>query len=336
MSLFKRRAGRRAAGVGVGVALLVLGLEAPAFAAAPVVSSFTPTSGPATGGCVVVVTGTALDDFSTATVEFVGTPTTPATDYAIISDTEMWVVAPALTAGNSYNIRVTNSGGASTSTGTFLATNGAGGCGPTVTSFSPACGSTNDTVVITGTNLLADAVGPTGSIGGGTVQFSPFATNAQHSVPDVDSATSLSVLVTSDAADGPIKVVTFGGTAGTAFSDASFQVPPPDCPPVTGGGHARSITLTLKKHLVARGTVSLNDAADTTTECFAGVPVKIQRRVSGHWKNVGSTTTNDNGAYKRRIKDKAGRYRALAPKVALTAPDFCSAAKSPTRKHSHR
>jgi hypothetical protein len=51
--------GRRVAGVGVAVALMMLGLEAPAFAAAPVISSFNPTSGgPDTGGCVVVVTGT--------------------------------------------------------------------------------------------------------------------------------------------------------------------------------------------------------------------------------------------------------------------------------------
>ncbi len=52
MSLFKRNigrrrhVGRRVAGVGVGVALMVLGLQAPAFAVAPTVASFTPTSGP--------------------------------------------------------------------------------------------------------------------------------------------------------------------------------------------------------------------------------------------------------------------------------------------------
>jgi hypothetical protein len=193
-------------------------------------------------------------------------------------------------------------------------------------------------VVITGTNLL----GP--DLLGGTVAFSPYTPaavagdpgKAQHTVPDVDEPTSLSVLVPTGAGDGKIKVTTFGAaTGGEAFSATTFEVPPPDCPVVTPGGHARSITLTLKKHLVARGTVSLNDAADTTTECFASVPVKIQRRVSGHWKNVGSTTTNDNGAYKRRIKDKPGRYRALAPKVTLSDTDFCAKARSSTRKHSH-
>ena len=64
MSLKKRHIGRRVAGVGVGVALMVLGLQAPAFAAAPTVTSFTPTSGP--DGCVMVVTGTGFDDFPDA------------------------------------------------------------------------------------------------------------------------------------------------------------------------------------------------------------------------------------------------------------------------------
>ena len=59
MSLKKRHIGRRVVGVGVGVALMVLGLEAPALAA-PTVTSFTPTSGPT--DCVVVVTGTGFPD----------------------------------------------------------------------------------------------------------------------------------------------------------------------------------------------------------------------------------------------------------------------------------
>jgi hypothetical protein len=331
MTLFKRRIGRRAAAVGVGVALLVLGLEGPAFAAAPVVSSFTPASGPAAGGCVLVVTGTALDDFATATVEFVGAATVAATDYAIISDTEMWVVAPALVAGNAYSVRVTNAGGTNTSSGTFLATAAGSGCSPTVASFKPDCGSANTPVVLTGTNLLKDVAGPQGSIVGGTVQFTPYSSDATHTFPDVDTATSLSVFVSSDATDGPIKVVTFAGTAGTAFSDASFQVPPPDC--TAALPFARSITLSLRKALVARGKVSASDAT-APAGCTAAVPVKIQRRrAGGGWRTVGSTTTTDTGAYKKRIKNRHGKYRSLAPKVTLASDDVCSRAVSRVVKH---
>ena len=56
MTLFKRHMGRRVAAVGVAAALLVLGLEAPAFAAAPTITSFLPITGPV--GCVVTITGT--------------------------------------------------------------------------------------------------------------------------------------------------------------------------------------------------------------------------------------------------------------------------------------
>jgi IPT/TIG domain len=60
MTLAKRRLGRRLAGAGVAAASLMLGLEAPVFATSPIISSFSPTSGPA--GCVMVITGTNFKD----------------------------------------------------------------------------------------------------------------------------------------------------------------------------------------------------------------------------------------------------------------------------------
>jgi len=136
--------------------------------------------------------------------------------------------------------------------------------------------------------------------------------------------------VPSDAADGPIRVSTFNDVLGegAALGAPPFIVPPPDvvvdCFP-----HPRSITLRLRRHLVARGKVTLGDGF---TDCAARVPVKIQRRVSGDWRTVGKTTTTDTGAYKKRIGDRAGRYRAKAPKVILNFfADFCLSATSPVR-----
>jgi len=339
MSLMKRHIGRRVAAVGAGVALLVLGLQAPAFAAAPVVSSFTPNSGPTTGGCVVVITGTGLDDFPRldpdTKLEFVDNlvPATffAATDFSLISDTEIWAVAPAaLVSGRAYNVRFSNDGGTNTSTGTFLSTAGAGACAPTIASFTPTCGLSGAVVTITGTNLLTDLAG-VDSIDGGAVRFSPYAADATGTVPDIDSATTLGVIRPSTASDGPIQVTTFATTGGTAFSSASFQTPPPDCAPPGAVGHERTITLKLKKSGAASGVVSSTEDP-AFTACVASVPVKIQRKTSGGWKNVGSTTTTDTGSYTKKTKGKPGKYRALATKVeGTTDADDCLKAKSATR-----
>jgi IPT/TIG domain len=330
MSLFKRQA-RRVAVVGVGVALLVLGLEAPAFAAAPVISSFTPDSGAAAGGCVIVVTGTALDDFATATWTFENAaapaPSVAAADYVLVSDTEAWVTAPALASGFAYKLKIVNDGGDFTSTGTFLATAGAGNCAPTITSIKPACGSTNDKVVITGTNLLLDGAAANDTAGG-TVTFKPYTITATVVFPDTDTSTQLSRFVTSEAQDGPIKVVAGGGTV---FSTESFQVPPPDC--AAALPFARGITLRLRDALVARGKVTASSAT-APAGCTAAVPVKIQRRrAGGGWRTVGSTTTSDTGGYRKKIRNRHGKYRSLAPKLTLASGDVCSRAVSKVVRH---
>jgi hypothetical protein len=342
MSLRKRNTGLRAVGVSVGVALIVLGLNAaPAFAAAPTVASFTPNSGPE--DCVLVITGTAFTDIPSTDpswdVEF-DTDTAPggginAQTFAIISATEIWATAPNLTPGTAYFVRVANSQGTGNSTSTFLATadNIGGACAPTITSFTPTCASAGAAVVITGTNLLEP------DLTGGDVRFAPYpATPAVTVQPDVDTATSLSVVVPSGVQDGAIRVNTIDDVAaGQAFSATAFLTPPPDCVPTTGADHARSITLTLRGHLKARGVVSSTEDP-AFTECVADVPVKIQRKKSGGWKNVGSTRTDDTGAYNLRLnKDKPGKYRARANAISLGDPvtDNCLQATSAKRTHRH-
>ncbi|HEX2404780.1 MAG TPA: IPT/TIG domain-containing protein [Acidimicrobiia bacterium] len=337
MSLGKRHIGRRVAGVGVAVTLMVLGLEAtPAFAAEPTVGTFSPTSGPAAGGCVLVLTGTGFDDFPDTgayDVNFLdpANAATPATDRLVIDDATLWIESPALTAGTEYTIEViTHAGGTpAETTSTFLATTGAGACAPTITSFTPTCGLTNTTVVITGTNLIQPG------FVGADVFFNPYGAGqeADHTVPDVDDVTSLSVIQPSGSADGPISVDT-GVTTNPVFSSASYLVPPPDCTPVTAG-HARSISFKLKKSGKASGVVkSTEDPAFTA--CVSGVPVKIQKKKKGGgWKTLKNVTTSDTGSYSSKVKPKKGKYRALAPKVAgATTADDCLKAKSGIRKLS--
>jgi hypothetical protein len=195
-------------------------------------------------------------------------------------------------------------------------------------------------VAITGTNLLKSSGTITTDAVGGDVRFAPYAATATHTVPNVETPKQLSVVVPSDAADGPIRVSTFNDVIGegAVLSSSPFQVPPPDihCPPFAVD-HARSVTLSLRKHLVARGRVrSAEDPA--FTDCVASVPVKVQRRVSGRWRTVRTTTTSTTGSYRRRIPDRPGRYRAVASRVSLGDPetDLCFRAVSPRRRHTHR
>jgi hypothetical protein len=325
MTPFRRHLGRRVAGVGVAATLVVLGLEAPAFAVLPTITSFSPTSGPA--GCVVEIIGT---DFNNPDVSSVDIGGTPVTAFKIVSATKIWATVGGTTSGT---IHVTNSSGTANSPTDFTNTN-PGACSPTITSLTPCSGSAGTTVVITGTNLLASADPATTQT---DVRFAPYAAPAVHTTPNAETPKQLSVVVPSDAADGPIRVNTFNDVVGegAVLSDAAFQVPPPDgffCGPWP---HTRSITLRLRRHLVARGKVSSTEDP-AFTDCAAAVPVKIQRRVSGHWKTVGSTTTTDSGAYRKRIADREGRYRATAPKVSIASGDVCWRAVSPVRRHSQK
>jgi IPT/TIG domain len=382
MTLLKRHMGRRVAAVGVAAALLVLGLEAPAYAVTPTITSFSPSSGSV--GCVVSIIGTNMNNPNVTKVTFGADTGTPEdqTTVQVISATEVRAAVP--TGADTGKLTVTNSSGTSLdSSGTFTVS---GSC-PTITSFAPTSGPVGTAVTITGTaftgatsvtfnNVTAPGFTvngpgtqitvavPTGATTGAirvttpggtgtsltnftvppptitsfTPTFGPVGTSVTITGTNftgatsvtfnnvtasfvVNSATQITATVPSTATTGPIKVTT---PAGSATSTTNFTV---------SKTHSRSVTLSLKKHLRARGVVSVGDGF---TACAASVPVKIQRRVSGNWKSVGSTTTDASGSYSKKIKDKPGKYRAKAPKVTLNnGVDICSGDTSPARTHKH-
>ena len=323
MTLAKRRLGRRVAGAGVAAASLMLGLEAPAFATSPTISSFSPTSGPT--GCVVVIAGTNFKDPIVTSVDIGGTP---VSEFKVVSGTEIWATVAGDASGT---IHVTNTSATASSATDFTNAN-PGGCSPTITLITPCGGPAGTVVAIIGTNLLKSSGTTTTAPIGADVRFAPYTATATHTGTQ-ETPKQLSVLVPSDAADGPIRVSTFNDVVGegAVLSGTAFQVPPPDvtCSPAD---HARSITLSLRRHLVARGR--LRSAEEPAfTDCVASVPVKIQRRVSGQWRTVGRTTTTDTGAYKKRIKDRPGKYRSVAPPINQFAY-LCFRAGSPVRTRS--
>jgi hypothetical protein len=322
MAPFKPYLGLRLAAVASVVSLLVLGLQTPAFATPPTISSFSPTSGPA--GCVVVITGTNFDNPDVTSVDIGGTA---LSEFKVVSGNEIWATVPGDASGT---IHVTNAG-ATASSPTDFTNASPGGCSPTITFVTPCGGFAGVLVTILGTNLLKSSGTATNPSVGGDVRFAPYTATATHTGAP-ESPRQLSVLVPSDAADGPIRVSTFNDVVGegAVFSGTAFQVPPPDvtCSPAD---HARSITLRLRRHLVAHGRVrSIEDPA--FADCVASVPVRIQRRVSGRWGTVGRTTTTDTGVYRKWIKNRPGKYRSVAPPIDQFA-GVCFRAVSSVRRY---
>ncbi len=178
-----------------------------------------------------------------------------------------------------------------------------GGAAPTITSFTPTAGPVGTTVTITGTNLT----------GATSVKF-----NGVSAMITSNTATQIVTKVPTGATTGPITVTT---PSATATSATNFTV--------TGAPHARTISLRLRDSLIARGTVTVGDGF---AACADTVPVKVQRRVSSHWKTVKSTTTSSTGTYRTRLRNRHGRYRSVAPLVAK-GTDTCGRAVSPTRRH---
>ena len=118
---------------------------------APIITSLSPTSGPAAGGTTVTISGTGFA--VGATVTFGGTA---ATNVNVLGSTTLTAVAPAHASG-SVNVVVTNPGGQSATS-----TNGysyAAAPAPTVTGVNPTSGPTagGTSVTISGTGFAAGA-----------------------------------------------------------------------------------------------------------------------------------------------------------------------------------
>jgi hypothetical protein len=319
MAPFKRYLGLRVAAVASVVSLLVLGLQTPASATPPTISSFSPTSGPT--GCVVVITGTNFKDPVVTSVDIGGTP---VSEFKVVSGTEIWATVAGDASGT---IHVTNASATASSASDFTNAN-PGGCSPTTT-FTLCSGQAGTELAIFGTNLLKSSGTTTTAPVGGDVRFAPYTATATHTGTQ-ESPRLLIVVVSPDTVDGRIRVSTFNDIVGEgAVLGTYFFVPEPHCDPFFDPT-SRSVTLRLVRSLVARGVVR----DDAFTQCVEGVPVKIQRRLAGRWETVRTTMTSPTGSYRRRIPDKAGRYRATAPTFPGGVLTPCFRVISPVRTRS--
>lgn len=127
----------------------------------------------------------------------------------------------------------------------------------------------------------------------------------------------------------------------TNDSEADFDASSPSPTNNAGGGadpepqpetvdHKRSVSLQLRRSLVAKGRVS---AEGDYARCFRNVAVRIQRKTSGNWKTVARATTGSDGTYKTKLRDRPGRYRAVAPRFSPEEGHRCLKGVSPVRRN---
>ncbi len=267
---------------------------------ATTVSSFAPMAGAV--GTSVTITGASL--CGTTQVLFNGTPaTTLVVNPPDFGPTPASVTATVPAGATTGKITVTSPGGTAISAMDFTV-----GLAPTITSFTPKAGPVGTSVVITGANLAGTA----------GVKF-----NGTAATFTENSATGVTATVPTGATTGRITVTNAyaTGTSAIDFKVTAFTT------------HHRSVDLTLKKHLIATGTVEVADGFDA---CRSHVLVRIQRRDGGHWKTVGIDQTSSAGRYREILVDRAGAYRAVAKKQSVNGgDDLCLNDTSRIAVHRH-
>jgi hypothetical protein len=95
--------------------------------------------------------------------------------------------------------------------------------------------------------------------------------------------------------------------------------------------HARTLTLTLSRHLVAKGAV----AGTGFEACVRQVPVLIQRKKGARFITVTTATTTDTGTFRTTLRDRAGTYRARVLASQASQVHTCLAERSEKRNHLH-
>jgi hypothetical protein len=208
--------------------------------------------------------------------------------FKVDSDTQITATVPAT--ATTGKISVTGPGGTGTSSADFVVTS------PFISAFDPIIGPWGTQVVISGGNLT----------GATSVKF-----NGTTATFTVNSGTQITATVPSGATTGPISVTSSTGT-GTSADPFTIK-------------HRRSISLSLSRKLRASGAVTVSDG---TNACASTVPVKIQHRVNGNWRTVGTGTTSSTGSYSIHVANDPGKYRARATRSTLANGDVCGKAKS--------
>jgi hypothetical protein len=98
--------------------------------------------------------------------------------------------------------------------------------------------------------------------------------------------------------------------------------------------HARTISLSVKRHLILSGRVTVPLGYPG---CRSNVAVVIERYKNGRWVRIAAVRTSETGAFSTRVPDEAARYRVRILRV-FKGPlkvNACLAATSAIRRHPH-
>ncbi len=229
-------------------------------AAAPTITSFTPTSGVA--GTMVTLTGT---NFTGATaVRFNGTA---ASSFTVTSATKISAMAP--TGVTTGKLSVTTSGGTATSSSSFAVS------APTITSFTPTSGVVGTTVTLTGTNFT----------GATAVKFNGMAASSF----TVVGATSITAVAPTGVTTGKISVTTTGGTATSVSSFTVVAVPAIASFTPTSGAVGITVTLT-GTNFTGTTAVRFNGTSATSYTVVSGTSITAVVPTNGTTGKISLTT----------------------------------------------
>ena len=257
------------------MALTLLALDMPAaWAAAPAISSFNPTSGPV--GTSVTITGTGFQDASVVNdVEFNNVDAS----FTVDSDTQITATVPA--GASDGNIEITDPEGTAMSPSNFDVTAPL----PTITGFTPSSGPIGTSVTILGTNFT----GATAVTFGGTAAAFTF-----------NNDTQITATVPTGATTGLIAVTTPGGTA---TSPTNFTVTGPGAPTITSfnptsGPVGTSVTITGTNFtgatFVRFNGIAATFTVNSNTQITATVPTGATTGLISVTTPIGTATTSTN------------------------------------------
>jgi hypothetical protein len=251
-------------------------------ATTPTITSFTPTSGTASGGTKVTITGTHFSG-SGSTTTSVQFGSTTATSFSVTSPTQITAVTEAHAAGT-VTLKVTTNRGAATAGSDYKYTPAT----PTISSFTPTSGTTSGgtSVTITGGDLLGAT-----AVKFGTTTATSFAATSPTQITAVTEAHVAGTVT--------LRVTTAGGTA-TAGSDYKYTAPTPTITSftptsgTTSGGTSVTITGTglFGAAAVKFGTTAATSFAVTRpTQITAVTEAHVAGTVTLRVTTAGGTAT---------------------------------------------